>query len=264
KLKKITSKNITNEMEEKIKLAWELIYINEGSDWYWWFGEEHYTAQGDIFDFLFRKHLKNVYFLLNQAPPDYLEIPIKTKFKKIDFQLPSDFISPVVDGKISSYFEWSSAGRCSQMFSSMHQAKTIITSIYFGFDLENLYIRIDYDENIIYANMFQICIYIKSSDITKEDTCCIKFDLHPENDWYLFISADGSQQKMRTIKIDKIVELQIPFGLLSTSPGQLFKFFITLIKKVEEKNYEVERIPHQGFIEVVHPDKSYLKHYWTV
>src|SRR5262249_11137965 len=42
--------------KEKLARAWGEIYIAEGSDWFWWFGPEHSSAQDAVFDYLFRKH----------------------------------------------------------------------------------------------------------------------------------------------------------------------------------------------------------------
>ena len=53
--------------------AYEAVYIAEGSDWFWWFGEDQESGHDDIFDDLFRMHLKNVYRGLGVKPPDYLE-----------------------------------------------------------------------------------------------------------------------------------------------------------------------------------------------
>jgi len=61
---------------EKIKnpsaLALKQIYILEGSDWFWWFGED----PDGSFDKLFRMHLTNFYKLINLEPPSYLLAPI--------------------------------------------------------------------------------------------------------------------------------------------------------------------------------------------
>src|SRR5205085_2357843 len=57
--------------------AWEEIYVAEGSDWFWWYGDDHACAQDGLFDELFRKHLQNVYTLLGDAPPSDLFRPIK-------------------------------------------------------------------------------------------------------------------------------------------------------------------------------------------
>lgn len=41
-----------------------------GSDWFWWYGDDHFTALKSKFDKLFRKHLKNIYRLMQQDVPD--------------------------------------------------------------------------------------------------------------------------------------------------------------------------------------------------
>ncbi len=60
---------------DKIAQAWEELYIAEGSDWFWWFGDSHSSAQDGLFDRLFRKHLQNVYTVLGEQPPTELARP---------------------------------------------------------------------------------------------------------------------------------------------------------------------------------------------
>jgi hypothetical protein len=59
-------------MKQQRKLALEEIMIAEGSDWNWWYGPEHHSANDREFDELYRKHLSNVYQALGAQPPDYL------------------------------------------------------------------------------------------------------------------------------------------------------------------------------------------------
>ncbi len=66
-------------MEESIKagkeispLAWKQMMICEGSDWFWWYGED---PTGD-FDALYRMHLSNFYTLIGKPIPDYLNVPL--------------------------------------------------------------------------------------------------------------------------------------------------------------------------------------------
>lgn len=58
--------------------AYEALYAAEGSDWFWWFGEDFtLPAGGDwMFDWLFRERLKDVYRCLGVDPPEVLEWPI--------------------------------------------------------------------------------------------------------------------------------------------------------------------------------------------
>ena len=53
-------------------LAWKQMYILEGSDWFWWAGED----PDGSFDRLFRLHLTNFYKLINIEPPAYLTHPL--------------------------------------------------------------------------------------------------------------------------------------------------------------------------------------------
>ncbi len=59
-------------LSDKLKLAWKQIYICEGSDWFWWYGEE---PEGN-FDRLFRTHLSNFYTIINKEIPEYLKSPL--------------------------------------------------------------------------------------------------------------------------------------------------------------------------------------------
>lgn len=53
---------------QNLALAWKQIYILEGSDWFWWYGDDD---TGD-FDKLYRMHMINFYTIIGKQPPDYL------------------------------------------------------------------------------------------------------------------------------------------------------------------------------------------------
>ncbi|MGE0158682.1 MAG: glycoside hydrolase family 57 protein [Gemmatimonadales bacterium] len=53
--------------------ALEALYAAEGSDWFWWFGEDQASGSDADFDDLFRLHLKNVYRALGTEPPAVLD-----------------------------------------------------------------------------------------------------------------------------------------------------------------------------------------------
>ena len=52
--------------------AREEVLIAEGSDWFWWYGDDHSSEHDLEFDDLFRRHLRNVYGLLLKPVPDEL------------------------------------------------------------------------------------------------------------------------------------------------------------------------------------------------
>lgn len=67
-----------NVTPETAPAAFEAAYTAEGSDWFWWFGEDQESGHDEEFDELFRLHLKNVYRGLNAEPPAALDQPIVT------------------------------------------------------------------------------------------------------------------------------------------------------------------------------------------
>jgi alpha-amylase/alpha-mannosidase (GH57 family) len=54
------------------ELAWKQMYILEGSDWFWWFGED----PDGSFDRLFRRHLTNFYNIIGKEAPEYTTRPL--------------------------------------------------------------------------------------------------------------------------------------------------------------------------------------------
>ena len=86
------------------------LYAAEGSDWFWWYGDDHFSPHSDRFDRLFRQHLMNIYRLLGQDPPRELLEPIKKKSPAGLIREPAAFIDPEINGRISDYFEWLAAG----------------------------------------------------------------------------------------------------------------------------------------------------------
>ena len=57
---------------DKLELAKKQIYIAEGSDWFWWYGED----PDGSFDKLFRRHLGNFYAIIDKPVPNYLKNPL--------------------------------------------------------------------------------------------------------------------------------------------------------------------------------------------
>ena len=78
-----------------LERAWRELYIAEGSDWFWWYGDDHSSALDALFDHLFRKHLRNVYALLGAEPPGLLFAAISQSAqgrKALHDQSPNSFL----------------------------------------------------------------------------------------------------------------------------------------------------------------------------
>ena len=132
------------------KLAFEELLIAEGSDWNWWYGPEHHSANDREFDELYRKHLSNVYQALGASPPDYLAQPILSGVARPSFLPQTAYIHPHVNGDMVRYFEWMGAAvyTADRRAGAMHGKRFLLDSVYAGIDDANVYGRLDFAENV--------------------------------------------------------------------------------------------------------------------
>jgi alpha-amylase/alpha-mannosidase (GH57 family) len=131
--------------EEGLKKAHESLLAAEGSDWCWWYGPEHSTANDAEFDSLYRKHLTGIYIALGQVAPEELAKPIKKKPERAYQLAPSTSLNVKVDGIDSSYFEWLGAGVYSplQRGGAMHGRVFYLKELRYGFEAERFVVRVD-------------------------------------------------------------------------------------------------------------------------
>ncbi|HJV36517.1 glycoside hydrolase family 57 protein [Geomonas sp.] len=131
--------------DETARLVCKSLYAAQGSDWFWWYGDDHYSAHAAGFDLLFRSHLMNVYRLLGLEVPPQLAEPIKRQLPAGFVREPSAFISPSLGEGANDYFEWLAAGLydLTKLSSAMHASESVLQSFFYGFDDDHFYVRID-------------------------------------------------------------------------------------------------------------------------
>src|SRR5580700_7534754 len=140
------AQNAARATEVQRKLAFEEILIAEGSDWNWWYGPEHHSANDRDFDELYRKHLSNVYQALGAIPPDYLAQPITAGEVRPAFTRQTHYIHPRVAGDKIRYFEWMGAAvyTADQRAGAMHGKQFLVDSVYAGINDTYVYGRLDF------------------------------------------------------------------------------------------------------------------------
>jgi alpha-amylase/alpha-mannosidase (GH57 family) len=125
--------------------ARESLLAAEGSDWCWWYGPEHSTANDAEFDALYRKHLTAIYLALGQVAPEELAKPIKRQPEHALQIAPANLLNIKVDGRDTSYFEWLGAGLYSpeRRGGSMHGRVYYLHELRYGFEAERFCVRVD-------------------------------------------------------------------------------------------------------------------------
>ncbi|HEX4894621.1 MAG TPA: hypothetical protein VFV47_15175, partial [Hyphomicrobiaceae bacterium] len=127
--------------------ALEELLIAEGSDWFWWYGDDHSSDHDADFDDLFRRHLRNAYAALGAPIPEELFATNISTGSGPFFLEPSGLLSITLDGRDTSYLEWVGAvsPSLSRPGGAMHEvnAAALIQEIRVGVSREALCIRLD-------------------------------------------------------------------------------------------------------------------------
>jgi len=135
----------SQEWESRRLRAYESILAAEGSDWNWWYGPEHGSANDAEFDALYRTHLTEIYRALGEPVPEMLARPIKHAPERACREAPMAFVEVRVDGRESNYFEWLGAGlyATDRRQSAMHGRSYVLGDLHYGFGPRHFYLRVD-------------------------------------------------------------------------------------------------------------------------
>ncbi len=226
--------------EDKRRVALEELLIAEGSDWCWWYGPEHDSANRPEFDRLFRDHLANVYRALGQTPPDELSRPI-LKVAVAEFhQPPTGPIRPSIEGDETSFFEWLGAGlyRVDTRSGAMHGSQSYIRELRYGSDGSNFFVRLDF----LAAPLENMEVRINLRPWTSESTSC-SLRLRLEH------GAASSVGKVVPAGVQfafhRLFELCVPLASINVEVG----LPVGLQVSVWEEGLPVDTTPQQGWLE---------------
>jgi alpha-amylase/alpha-mannosidase (GH57 family) len=220
---------------------WEMM-IAEGSDWFWWFGDDHQTENASEFDTLFRGHLKKVYRLLGKTPPVDLEEPVKKVHPKILQKNPVHTMTPQVDGLVSDYYEWISAGYAIPGGGeSMHRTEHLLEKIYFGFDLKSLYLRIDLAPGTVSAFPLASAIRIR---FASPQECILMLERTEHAGWRCTPAVWPAPESVPALAARRILELDFPLNALGVQKATDVTFSISIV----DNGHEMERFPSTGLL----------------
>ena len=249
--------------------AREEVLIAEGSDWFWWYGDDHSSDHDVEFDDLFRRHLRNVYRLLGKPVPEELFVSNRSTGAPVPEETPpSAWLAPTIDGEETSYFEWLGAGTIEgrRLQGAMHQANPVppmLTRVQFGFGPRELFIRLDGGRRL--------------ADLLAEGYVCSVTVLQPEHRRFdvwdfrgrilgvLLDQPDGASGWTERgvhgarVAAGTVLELALPLDDLGVRTVQPIAFFVSVS---ERASGVVERHPARGLIEIVVPGEGFSGTTW--
>ncbi|MBI5233326.1 MAG: glycoside hydrolase [Deltaproteobacteria bacterium] len=253
---------------ETLAEAWTTLYAAEGSDWFWWYGDDHSSENDAVFDSLFRRYIKKIYALIGEDAPARLEVPIISRERGLRPNIrPTGFIEPVIDGEVTNYFEWLMAGRIEFLGkgAAMH-AEThwsgLIDSITYGYSLDTLFMRFDYlaelrpynkkwsfTINILHPKHIKIEAAIEGNDSRAHI-------LEKVSDR----EASAVDKSLGKVASGDVVELALSFEDIGANLGDELWIFI----QIDAGERGSQRWPHKGFLILDLPTEEFGKDDWTV
>jgi hypothetical protein len=254
--------------EESLGRAREELLIAEGSDWFWWYGDDHSSAHDLEFDELFRRHVRNVYRALDKPIPEELFVTnITTRPSAAEIHPPTGFIQPTLDGEVTSYFEWIGAGCAegAEAVGAMHQVaegQGVLALVEFGFDLHSLFIRVDGRRAM--RDVLRHGLDLGVNFLTPAGTrVVVRADRDGTLAHLMTRAATGAWgvQECSGIRVavGSVVEIEIPFRCLGLKTSDPLAFLVTLNRGATL----VQQHPAHQPVELLVPDVQFASLNWT-
>jgi len=259
-----------------LQKAREYLMVAEGSDWCWWYGDDHYTPHGPEFDRLFRNNIKAAYKAMGVIPPDSIDIPIIKTGRIIQeknvIPAPRSYIQPLIDGVVTSYFEWYSAKKVvpSPGFGTMHRAGHVILScFYYGFSVDEIFFRFDLDKVAVEnVHMIELEILFQDKSVKFHSILDLKNGRFTSSFVKIGESGGETLSLKETLKdpgnvraaFEKVLELAIPFESLDCGRDERLEFFVTL----QIPGSFGERWPIYGTFSAELPGPDFTVRMWQV
>lgn len=239
-------------------LAYEELLIAEGSDWNWWYGPEHHSANDGDFDELYRNHLANVYRLLGANPPDSLRQPISTELIGKGRTVPQTaFIHPRIDSPNIGYFDWLGAASFSadRRSSAMHGKKFILESAYAGTSERDFFLRLDLAAELPGDSTLETRIEVLPASVERARKIFVgSFDVARGKlvSSELCQQEDGNQKAVIAMgkdfqaSFEKILRVKVGLDLLGAVAGDTLLLRFTIYSE----QLPLDSLPAHGWMEV--------------
>jgi alpha-amylase/alpha-mannosidase (GH57 family) len=239
------------------------LHAAEASDWFWWYGDDFTTELAAEFDGLFRGHVNRAALLCGVNPPAEALEPIKRTVATgrsgdgPPRHEPTQLLTPRVDGRITTFFEWQGAGvhRPGQVRGSMFGGAQVFEELHYGFDVGTLYLRLDPAESA--ARAAELATRARVVVLAGERQIAIEFELAPDG---ALRGGRRSDEELGEAAFSEVLEIALPFAGLGLSAGAKAAVGVHLLRG----DVEVERLPRYGFVTFTVPDHDFEHVHWRV
>jgi alpha-amylase/alpha-mannosidase (GH57 family) len=245
---------------ESIQEARDAIRKAEGSDWFWWYGEDHSSAQEDVFDRLFRAHLREAYERAGLAVRDEVEGAI-TEERPLYMQ-PRFLTKVAVDGWVTSYYEWLGAG----YYDTRRDAGAMrpaggraISQLFFGYSLGQFFLRLDPERHTSGAYGLDWSVRVAFSNGRR---AVLPQGGAADGPVALALRDAGSsgwERRAGSAAYGKVLELGVPWEDLGLKAGDEVTFYVEILRGDDL----IQRLPYESAIGLTVPAAGFGEEDWS-
>jgi hypothetical protein len=194
------------------------------------------------FDELYRAHVANVYRALRLSPPEELSRPILKVAVSNVHTPPAGPLRPVIDGEVSSYFEWLGSGvyRVDLRSGAMHGKRFLIQQLSYGSDGLNVYLRVDFEAGAA-ADLAGMDAHLTVQPATGSSSY-FAMKLHDGR----IEPADPRLAEACDFAFRKVLEGRISLSAVGVGPGQTLRLQLSLWKD----GLPVDALPQEGWLDI--------------
>ena len=244
---------------ERAPAAWRALLRAEGSDWFWWFGDDHHTPDRVVFDRLFRDLVSAAYTEAGLVPPASLRLPIaRVRTGAGQGTIPIGFISPTIDGRRTAFYEWSSAGRF--VFGSggsMHRAQGLARELHYGFDAERFYLRLDFSGAALPGEEVDLGL-----ELVEPRQLRLRIVGLAAGDRSVVVSGVGGGEEPlagASCRVGALLELAVPFASVGLAPGET----VALLVQTLRGGQPIESYPGEEGLTFTVPGPDFESQMWS-
>jgi alpha-amylase/alpha-mannosidase (GH57 family) len=222
----------------------------EGSDWFWWYGDDFISEQAWQFDELFRGHLVAAYAAAGETVPRELYEAITAKVQTTVPRIAA-LIEPRLDGRVSSFYEWRGAIRVSGESVQGSMARVTHNGAHYlsyGFSADALWLRLELSGDW-HADLVGQGGKLRVGLEQGEQEYVAHYELGPAG---ATLAGD--------IAAGDIIELRLPLAEVPLERGQTVQLWV----ECERSDGEACRIPGSGFVAVYLIPDDFAASLWTV
>jgi hypothetical protein len=140
---------------------------------------------------------------------------------------PGGAIHPVLDGKVTDYYEWKEAGRYDLRWGgAMPYPRGLLTELLYGKDKENLYLG----------------LFFSRLSPKEEERLTVTLEVIEPVPMRLTLLREMKAQPPCSGTLEKILEVAVPFKVLGISSSKTLSFFLDISLEGEEERYPEEPV----------------------